>query len=139
MRKMILGTCILALISTMLLAQEEQFSGYSITFIDDRKSGTAVFESRAFDEIWEATIKTLKSDRYRIESSEKESGIISAIRQDPWGQTHNLLGTEEHWDIFLKAIDDNVRLTFHAENMVAPQKAIRNLCEKIAKRLEKAK
>jgi hypothetical protein len=123
----------------MLLAQEEKFSGYSITFTKDRQSGTAVFESRTFDEIWIATIKVLKLDKYQIAASEKEGGTISAILLPAWGQTTNLLGGEEHWKIFVTATEGNVRLNFVAENIIAPKKAIRSLCKKIAKQLAKAK
>jgi hypothetical protein len=139
MRKMILWTCTLALVSTVLLAQEEIFPGYSITFTEDQKSGTAVFESRTFDETWDATIKALKSDKFRIAESEKIYGTISAIRENPWGQSTDLLGTQPRWKIFMKETDGNVQLTFVAENMMAPQKAIKSLCKKIAKQLEKAK
>jgi hypothetical protein len=128
-----------ALLIAPVLAQTEQYDGYSITFTKDRPSGKAVFESRPFDEIWTATIKALKLDKYKIEASERESGRISAILLPAWGQTYDLLGGEPHWEIFVKATEGNAQLTFVAENIEAPTKAIRSLCKKIAKRLDKTK
>lgn len=131
--------CVLALASALLLAQEEEFPGYSIFFTDDPKTGTAIFENRTFDETRTATIKALKSDRFQIEEAETVGDTISAIRKDPWGQSTNLLGTEPRWKIVMRTGQKGVELTFLAENIASPQKAIRNLCKKIAKQLEKAK
>jgi hypothetical protein len=88
MRKMILWTSILILASVMLMAQEEKFPGYSITFMKNQQSmlvSSAIFFGRSSAEVWMATVKMLIVDGKQIVAADRAGGFISARRSPQYG------------------------------------------------------
>jgi hypothetical protein len=142
MKRIILAVPLIILIAaSMLLAQEEKFPGYSISFTKDKNSGTALFEGRTYDEIWAMVIKVLMLDKYKIAASDKAGGTISAI-QTIDDLTRQLLkdmaNTEKQgcrWEVFVEMIEGGIQVLFVAQNISNPKHGIRNLCKKIAEKL----
>jgi len=84
MKKAALLGFVMILMSSALLAQEDQAPGYSLTFLMDKKDAnqawgtSAFFPGRSFSEIWTATIKMLIVDENTVLIADKPSGFISS-------------------------------------------------------------
>ena len=61
-----------------LFGQETQ-KPYTYTF--DKGVGECIFTGVSLDQVWSAAVKTLMGDRFRIVSSEKQSGTIIAEKK----------------------------------------------------------
>lgn len=105
------------------------------------KDFEASFEAD-YDAVWSATVKALMSLKYRIVSSDKNSGTISATkRRTIFDDT----GDEKaSWDLFIEEEDGKVliyaqhQLGSEELNIGGPAKRrFRNLAEKIAEHLSK--
>lgn len=84
MNKSILWPCILALVATALIAQEQKSSVYSFTLEQSGKqvmAVSAIFYGRTPEEVWSATIKMLIMDGkafYEIVTADRINGFIAA-------------------------------------------------------------
>jgi len=79
MKKILLmGTIILVLQGAVLFSQTAE-KPYTYTF--DKGVGTCTFKSVSLDQVWSAAVKVLMGNKFKIVSSEKESGNMATERR----------------------------------------------------------
>ena len=76
--------CVMAGAQTKPPAQEVQ-KHYSYTFVNG--VGTCILKGVSLDEVWSAAVKALMGDKFKIVSSEKQSGHMAAERR-PFAATN---------------------------------------------------
>lgn len=69
---------IVLLFSFINFLRGQQDSRYSYSYEDDTE--ICIFRNVNYNEVWSAAVKTLVADKYTIQSSDKDTGTINAVR-----------------------------------------------------------
>ena len=75
----------LVLLSSLAIGQDKPWSAEY-----EKGVGTASFQNVSLDQAWSAAVKTLMMDKYRVTSSEKTSGTLTAERRPAAAYNHIL-------------------------------------------------